>query len=460
MERAACSRGSLQINIYKGEFKMSTIKEKSLKYNLHSWSAQGSLNPKVITKAEGIYFWDEDGNKYYDMSAQLVNSNLGHGNKALIQAIKDQADKMPFMGPGFAVDVRSDAAEAIVKLSGLKNAKVFFTNAGAEANENAIKIAKQYTGRWKIFSMYRCYHGSSAGAGMLTGEPRHFANEPGPAGYIKYDGPYAYRAPKQVNFKDEDDVADFYLELLENQVLYEGPQSIAAIFLETVVGSNGVLVPPTKWVKGVRDICTKYGILMVCDEVMAGWYRTGKAFAYQNFGIEPDLVSFAKGSTCGYVPLGGVIVSEKIQKYFDDHKMMCGLTYNAHPMGCAVTVAAVEEYKRLNIEDHVNKVGKVLGEILEDLSKKHKSVGQVRYIGLFSAMELIKDEDGTPIVSFNNDPDGLMNKIVGMLVKEGFWTYSHENMLIVAPPLTITEEELREAMAIMDKVLDSVDKMI
>ncbi|HIU26322.1 MAG TPA: aminotransferase class III-fold pyridoxal phosphate-dependent enzyme [Candidatus Copromorpha excrementigallinarum] len=439
---------------------MSTIKEKSLKYNLHSWSAQGSLNPKVITKAEGIYFWDEDGNKYYDMSAQLVNSNLGHGNKALIQAIKDQADKMPFMGPGFAVDVRSDAAEAIVKLSGLKNAKVFFTNAGAEANENAIKIAKQYTGRWKIFSMYRCYHGSSAGAGMLTGEPRHFANEPGPAGYIKYDGPYAYRAPKQVNFKDEDDVADFYLELLENQVLYEGPQSIAAIFLETVVGSNGVLVPPTKWVKGVRDICTKYGILMVCDEVMAGWYRTGKAFAYQNFGIEPDLVSFAKGSTCGYVPLGGVIVSEKIQKYFDDHKMMCGLTYNAHPMGCAVTVAAVEEYKRLNIEDHVNKVGKVLGEILEDLSKKHKSVGQVRYIGLFSAMELIKDEDGTPIVSFNNDPDGLMNKIVGMLVKEGFWTYSHENMLIVAPPLTITEEELREAMAIMDKVLDSVDKMI
>lgn len=439
---------------------MSTIKEKSLKYNLHSWSAQGSLNPKVITKAEGIYFWDEDGNKYYDMSAQLVNSNLGHGNKALIQAIKDQADKMPFMGPGFAVDVRSDAAEAIVKLSGLKNAKVFFTNAGAEANENAIKIAKQYTGRWKIFSMYRCYHGSSAGAGMLTGEPRHFANEPGPAGYIKYDGPYAYRAPKQVNFKDEDDVADFYLELLENQVLYEGPQSIAAIFLETVVGSNGVLVPPTKWVKGVRDICTKYGILMVCDEVMAGWYRTGKAFAYQNFGIEPDLVTFAKGSTCGYVPLGGVIVSEKIQKYFDDHKMMCGLTYNAHPMGCAVTVAAVEEYKRLNIEDHVNKVGKVLGEILEDLSKKHKSVGQVRYIGLFSAMELIKDEDGTPIVSFNNDPDGLMNKIVGMLVKEGFWTYSHENMLIVAPPLTITEEELREAMAIMDKVLDSVDKMI
>ena len=439
---------------------MSAIKDKSLKYNLHSWSAQGALNPKVITKAEGIYFWDEDGNKYYDMSSQLVNSNLGHGNKAIIQAIKDQAEKLPFIGPGFAIDVRSDAAEAIVELSGLKNAKIFFTNAGAESNENAIKIAKQYTGRWKIFSMYRCYHGSSAGAGMLTGEPRHFANEPGPAGFIKYDGPYAYRAPKQVQFKDEDDVADFYLELLENQVLYEGPQSIAAIFLETVVGSNGVLIPPTKWVKGVREICTKYGIMMVCDEVMAGWYRTGKAFAFQNFGIEPDLVTFAKGSTCGYVPLGGIIVTEKIQKYFDDHKMMCGLTYSAHPVGCAAAVATINEYQNLKIAENVAKQGKILGEILEDFSKKHASVGQVRYIGLFSAMELVKDAQGTPIVGFNNDPDGLMAKIVGMLAKEGFWTYSHENMLIVAPPLTITEEELREAMAIMDKVLDSVDKMI
>ena len=193
---------------------MSAIKEKSLKYNLHSWSAQGAIDPTVITKAEGIYFWDEDGKKYYDMSAQLVNSNLGHGNKAIVNAIKEQADKIPFIGPGFSLDVRSDAAEAIVEASGLKGAKVFFTNAGAESNENAIKMAKQYTGRWKIFSMYRCYHGSSAGAGMLTGEPRHFANEPGPAGFVKYDGPYAYRAPKACKFENEDDVADFYLELL------------------------------------------------------------------------------------------------------------------------------------------------------------------------------------------------------------------------------------------------------
>lgn len=439
---------------------MSVVKEKDRKYNLHSWSAQKAIDPRVITKAEGIYFWDEDGNKFYDMSSQLVNSNLGHGNKAIAQAIKDQADKIPFISPAFALDVRSEAAEAVIQTSGMKNAKVFFTNAGAESNENAIKMAKQYTGRWKIFSMYRCYHGASAGAGMLTGEPRHFANEPGPAGFIKYDGPYAYRAPHQVKFKDEDDVADFYLELLENQVRYEGPENIAAIFIETVVGSNGILIPPVKWIRGVRELCTRYGIVMVCDEVMAGWYRTGKAFAFQNFDIEPDLVTFAKGVTCGYVPVGGVIVSEKISKYFDDHKMMCGLTYNGHPMGCAAAVATINEYERLGIEENVAKQGKVLEDILKDYQEKHRCVGEIRRIGLFSAMEIVKDDNGTPIVEFNNDPEGIMPKIIGMLMNKGFFTYAHENMIVVAPPLIITEEELTEAMKIMDKVLDSVDKMI
>ncbi len=439
---------------------MSNIKEKGMKYNLYSWSAQKAINPMVITKAEGIYFWDEDGNKYYDMSAQLVNANLGHGNKAIIEAIKDQVEKMPFIGPGYSIDVRSDAAEALVKTSGMKNAKVFFTNAGAESNENAIKMAKAYTGGWKVFSAYRSYHGASAGAGMLTGEARRFANEPGPAGFIKYDGPYAYRAPAQVNFKDEDDVADFYLELLENQIKYEGPQLIAAIFMETVVGSNGVLIPPKKWMKGVRELCTKYNICMICDEVMAGFYRTGTAFAFHNFDIEPDLVSFAKGATCGYVPLGGVIVSEKIQKFFDNNKMFCGLTYNAHPVGCAAVMATMKEYERLGIKENVAKQGKLLGEILEDLAKKHPSVGEIRYIGLFSAVELVKDDKGTPLVGYNDDPEGLMPKIVGMLKKEGFSTYSNQNVLMVTPPLTITSEELTDAMKIFDRVLDSVDKMI
>lgn len=438
---------------------MSEIRDKSKKYNMHSWSAQGALNPKVITKAEGIYFYDEDGNKYADMSSQLVNSNLGHHNQALIDAIKAQADLMPFMGPGFAVEPRSDAAEAIAKMSGLEGAKVFFTNAGAEANENAIKIAKQYTGKWKILSMQRCYHGASCGAGNLTGEPRHFANEPGPAGHVHFEGPYPYYAPAAVNFNNEDEVADYYLDLLQRVIYTEGGENIAAIFLESVVGSNGILIPPKKYMQGVRKLCTEYGICMVCDEVMSGFYRTGKPFAYMNFDIEPDLVSFAKGATCGYIPLGGVILNGKIAKHFDDNKLVCGLTYNAHPMGCACTVAAVEEYKRLNIAENVAKQGKVLGEILEDLKAKHKCVGDVRYIGLFSGIELVKAPH-VPIVPYGKDPDGVMAKVCGMLSKEGFSTYSHESVVIVAPPLIITEDELRDAMKIMDKVLDSVDKMV
>lgn len=440
---------------------MSNIAEKSKKYNLHSWSAQGSLNPKVITKAEGIYFWDEDGKRYADMSAQLVNANLGHGNKAIADAIKEQADKIPFIGPGFAMDVRSDAAEAIVELSGMKNAKVFFTNAGAESNENAIKIAKAYTGKWKIFSMYRSYHGSSAGAGMLTGEPRHFANEPGAPGFVKFDGPYAYRAPAACNFKNEADITKFYLELLDNQFKYEGPDNIAAIWLETIVGSNGILIPPKGYMEGVRALCDKYGILMVCDEVMAGFYRTGKAFAFQNYKCTPDLVTFAKGATCGYLPLGGVIVSEKIQKFFDDNKMFCGLTYSAHPMGCAAAIATIKEYKKLKIASNVKKQGEVLAKALDKMAKKHACVGEVRHIGLFSCVELVKSKKTREaIVEFNNDKEGVMAKIIGDLIKKGFFTYSHENMILVCPPLTITTEELTENLEILDTVLTSVDKMI
>lgn len=440
---------------------MSNIKEQGMKYNLYSWSAQKKINPMVVSKAEGVYFWDEDGKKYYDMSAQLVNSNLGHGHKKIIQAIKDQAEKMAFMGPGYSVDVRSEAAQKIVDASGLENAKVFFTNAGAEANENAIKMCKAYTGKWKIFSMYRSYHGATYGAANLTGEPRRFINEPGIPGFVKFDGPYPYRAPKACKFESEADVTAFYLELLENQIQYEGPDNIAGLFVETVVGSNGIHIPPAGYLEGVRALCTKYNIVMVCDEVMAGFYRTGKQFAFQNFNIQPDLVTFAKGATCGYIPLGGVIVSEKIQKVFDDKKMFCGLTYSAHLMGCAATVATMDAYIEDKVPENVAKLAPVLADILDGFEKKHACVGQVRHIGLFSCVELVKDKaTREPIVPFNNDAEGLMPKIVGMLKAEGFSTYSHENMVLVAPPLVITEEELRDALAIMDRVLDSVDNMI
>ncbi|MDR3295191.1 MAG: aminotransferase class III-fold pyridoxal phosphate-dependent enzyme [Clostridiales Family XIII bacterium] len=442
---------------------MSKISEMSKKYNLHSWSAQGKLNPMTVTKADGIYFWDDEGKKYYDMSSQLVNSNLGHCNKAVVEAIKAQADKMPYMGPGYAVDVRSEAAKKIVEFAGpdYEGAKIFFTNAGAEANENAVKMAKTFTGRWKFFSMYRSYHGATYATSSLCGEPRRWIAEPGAPGFIHFEGPYAYRAPKACKFESEADVTAYYLELLETQIQYENPQAIAAIFVESVVGTNGVLIPPNGYLKGVQEICRRYGILLVCDEVMAGFYRTGSRFAFMQFDIKPDIITFAKGSTCGYVPLGGVIAKKEIADYFDDHKMFCGLTYSAHLMGCAAAVATLDEYERLGIEANVKKQGKILAELLGAIEKKHKSVGEVRHIGLFAMLDLVKDKaTRAPLVPFNSDPEGLMPKILGMLKAEGFVTYSHENMIAVSPPLIITEQELRDAVQILDKVLDSVDAMV
>ncbi|MDR0519135.1 MAG: aminotransferase class III-fold pyridoxal phosphate-dependent enzyme [Clostridiales Family XIII bacterium] len=433
---------------------MSDIKATSKKYNLHSWSAQKGLEPPVITKAEGIFFWDEDGNKYYDMSAQLVNSNLGHGNKALIKAIQDQAEKLPFIGPGYSVDVRSAAAKAIVEMAGpaFDGGKVFFTNAGAESNENALKLAKQYTGRWKFLSMYNSYHGSTFGASELTGEPRRFAAEPGVPGFYHFDGPYPYRAPSQVTFKDEADMTQYYLDRLDERIRQEGESLIAAIFVETVVGSNGVLVPPKGYLAGVKKLCEKYGILLVCDEVMAGFYRTGTKFAFHQFDVKPDMVTFAKGSTCGYVPLGGVIVKKEIAEHFEENKMWNGLTYSAHPMGCACCVAAIAEYERLDIAGNVAKVGKVLASELDKLAEKHSCIGEARYIGLFAQLELVKDQATREPISV---PDAV--KVVGMLKKKGFATYNNLNGIMVAPPLTITESELKEGLAILDEVLSEVD---
>ncbi len=435
------------------------IKQDSLTYNLHSWSAQGNLNPTVVTKAEGIYFWDDDGKKYFDMSSQLVNMNIGHGNKKVIQAIKDQADKMAFMGPGYAFESKSEAARKIIEVAPDNMGKIFFTNAGAEANENAIKMARMYTGRNKIFSRYRSYHGATYGAANLTGEPRRFASEPGIPGFVKFFDPYVYRAP--FPFKDDAEATTYYIGQLREQILYEGPHLVAAIFLETVTGSNGIIIPPDGYLQGVRDLCDEFGIVMVCDEVMAGFGRTGQWFAVNNWDIKPDIITFAKGATCGYLPLGGTMVSKEIAAHFDNNVMYCGLTYNGHPMGCATAVATLDVYRDENLIENARDMGKVLGTLLEDIKAKHACVGDVRYIGLFSAVELVKDKSTKePLVPYGKDPEKLMPKILGMLKKEGFATYSHENIIIVAPPLVITEPELREAMGILDQVLDSVDHMI
>ena len=436
-----------------------TIKEYHKKYNLQSWSKQANINPLPIKDAEGIYLYDFDGNRYTDMSSQLVNLNVGHKNRQIIDAIKEQAEKYCYLAPSYASEPRSKLAKMIVELMPDNMAKVFFTNGGADANENAVKIARMYTGRQKVFSRYRSYHGSTYGAGNLTGEPRRYPLEPGAPGFVKFFDPYVYR--EKIKFSSETEAAEYYVAKLREQVIYEGPDSVAAIVVETITGSNGVIIPPEGYLKGVRAICDEFGIMMICDEVMAGWGRTGKMFAFENFGVKPDIVSFAKGVTCGYVQLGGVCVSKAISEFFDDHLLSCGLTYSGHPLACAAGVACLNFYKESNILENVNKSGKALGEALEEMKATHPSVGDVRYIGLFSAVELVKDkETREPLVPYGKDPEGIMGRLIGELKKRGFMTYSHENMIIVAPPLIITVEQVKEELSKLDEVLYIADEII
>ena len=432
------------------------ITEMQKKYNLQSWSAQKNINPTPVEKAEGIYYWDYDGKRHTDMSSQLVNLNLGYGNKAINEAIKKQVDKYCFVGPSLGVESRAKLAKKIVDLMPDNMGKVFFTNAGADANENAIKIARMYTGRNKIFSRYRSYHGSSFGAGNLTGEPRRFPLEPGVPGFIKFMTPYVYR--EAVEFESEEAATKYYLTKLREQIIYENPDNIAAIVMETITGSNGVIIPPKGYLPGVRKICDEFGILMICDEVMAGWGRTGKMFAFENFDIKPDIVTFAKGVTCGYVQLGGIMISKEIAKFYEDKVFQYGLTYSGHSLACAAGVACVNYYKKAGLLENTQKVGKVLGELLEEIKQKHKCVGDVRYIGLFAAVEFVKDkETKEPLVPYA-DQSGTMGKIIGLLKERGFATFGRENNINIAPPLIITEEQLREAMKIFDEVLDIVDE--
>lgn len=436
-----------------GEEIKSTLK----KYNLQSWSKQKSINPISVEKGDGIYFWDYDGTRYSDMSSQLVNMNVGFGNKAIGDAIKEQVDKYCFIGPSYGAESRAKLSKKIIELMPDNMGKVFFTNAGAESNENAIKIARMFTGKTKVFSRYRSYHGSSFGSGNLTGEPRRYALEPGIPGFVKFFDPYIYREP--LEFESEEAATKYYLAKLREQIIYEGPESIAAIVLETITGSNGIIIPPKGYLPGVRQLCDEFKILMICDEVMTGWGRTGKMFGFENFGIKPDIVTFAKGVTCGYVQLGGVVVSKEISEYFDENLLSCGLTYSGHPLACAAGVACINYYEETDILSNVNAVGKVLGGKLEKMKASHPCVGDVRYIGLFSVVELVKNkETKEPLVPYGKDPEGIMGKILGELKQRKFMTYTHENMILVAPPLIITKEQLEEELAKLDEVLGIVDK--
>ncbi|MGA9517673.1 MAG: aminotransferase class III-fold pyridoxal phosphate-dependent enzyme [Trichococcus sp.] len=425
-------------------------------YVMRAWSKQGQA-AMAVEKAEGIYFWDYEGNRQVDMSSLLVNANIGHQHPKVVKAIQDQAAKMCFMAPSYATDVKSLLAKKLVELAGGDMARVFFTNAGADANENAIKMARIATGRTKVFSGYHSYHGATLAASNASGDSRRFAAEIGGAnGFVKFSNPSPYR--DNLPFESEEELTAFYLKKLGEQIQYEGPYNVAAILLETVIGANGIIAYPKGYLEGVRNLCNSYGIVMICDEVMAGFYRTGTAFAFQQYGFTPDMITFAKGVTSGYVPLGGVIVSEWISEYFTENQLQCGLTYSGHTLACAAGLATLEVYEDEKIAANVEKIGAVLKDYLEEMKAKHPCVGDVRTYGLFCGVELVLDkETREPLVPFNT-PNRIMPAIYKELKDRGFSTFGRETTISVCPPLTITEAELAEVLPILDEVLTLVDE--
>lgn len=408
----------------------------------HSWSAQGLIDPLPIEKALGSHFWDYTGKKYLDFSSQLVNINIGHQHPRLVAAIQEQAAKLCTIQPAFANDKRGEAARMIAEVAPDGLNKVFFTNGGAEANENAIRMARLHTGRHKVLSTYRSYHGSTATA----------------IGVVHFWGPYPYRSPFfSANEQQESERA---LQHLRDTIVFEGPGTIAAILIETVVGTNGILVPPPGYLAGVRAICDEFGIVFIADEVMAGFGRCGEWFAIDRWGVTPDLITFAKGVNSGYLPLGGVIISDAIAETFRERPFPGGLTYSGHPLAAASAVASMQIFKEEGVIEHARMLGEdVIGPALSEIAAKHPSVGEVRGLGVFWAVELVKNEDKTPLVPFNaaGKDAAPMNAVAAACKERGLWPFVHFNRIHVVPPCTTSVDEVREGLAILDEALTAAD---
>ena len=425
----------------------------------HSWSAQALIDPLPIAAGEGSTFWDYQGNAYLDFSSQLVNLNLGHQHPDLVAAIQQQAGRLATIQPSMASDVRSELARRIAEVAPGDLDKVFFTNGGADANEYAVRMARAVTGRRKVLSMYRSYHGGTATAISLTGDPRRWANEPSDGSVAHFMGPYAYRSSFHSETPEQE--AERALAHLEQLIVLEGANTIAAIIIETIVGTNGVLVPPPGYLQGVRALCDTYGIVYIADEVMVGFGRIGEWFAVNAFDVVPDLITFAKGVNSGYVPLGGVVISQKIASHFDTVAFAGGLTYSGHPLACAAGVATFEVFERDGILERVRDLGsRVVEPRLREIAAKHPSVGEIRGAGLFWAIELVRDPASRePLVPFNaGGADAAPMAAVAAACKQaGLWPFIHFNRMHVAPPLVITEDELVRGLDIIDEALTIAD---
>lgn len=437
------------------------ILDLSRETTLYEWTAQKAMKPLVIERAKGIYMWDADGKRYMDFNSQLMCVNIGHGDERVIDAVAAQMREVCYVAPTVATTaVRAELGRLLKEITPGNLAKAFFTNGGAEANENAIKIAKMYTGRQKIMARYRAYHGATAGAVSLTGDPRRWAAEPGIPGVVRFPDFYPYRAGKEL---DDPEYTASILNATEDIIQFEGPQTIAAMIIETVVGTNGILIPSEAYIRGLRALCDKYGILLICDEVMSGFGRTGKWFAVDHWGVVPDIMTLAKGLTSAYVPLGATMVTDTIAEYFEDKTLYAGLTYNAHSVGCAAAVACINIYKDDKLLENAAAMGEIVKTEFAKMKEKHPSVGDARAIGLFSLLELVKDRSTRePLVPYNPSPAqmGPIPQFNAFLRENGLFTFVRWNTCFVNPPLTISEGELREGLQIIDRGLDIVDQAI
>jgi taurine---2-oxoglutarate transaminase len=422
----------------------------------HSWSAQGALNPLVIAGGEGCHVWDFDGNRYLDFSSQLVNTNIGHQHPKVVAAIQEQAALLATVAPQHANAARGEAAKRIADLSPAALNKVFFTNGGADAIENAIRMARIHTGRRKVMSFYRSYHGNTGAAIAATGDPRRWPNEYA-EDHVHFFGPYLYRSAFWATSEAEE--SERALQHLEAVLTFEGPGTVAAILMESVVGTAGVLVPPPGYLAGVRALCDKHGIVLVLDEVMAGFGRTGTWFAYENFDVTPDLVTFAKGSNSGYVPVGGVIISDAIASTFDERVFPGGLTYSGHPLACASIVASIDAMTEEGIVDNARRIGTdVLAPGLADLAERHPVIGEVRGLGVFWALDLVTDRATREPLAPYGGTSAAMGELVSECRKRGLLPFTNFNRLHVVPPCIVTDAEAKEGLAILDEVFTVVDK--
>lgn len=428
------------------------------RYTFFSWAVQSAVKPLAVVKAEGCYFWDADGKRYLDFASQLMNVNTGHQHPRVVSAIKEQADRLCYAYPGMATQPRGELGRLLAEVTPGDLTKAFFTLGGAEAVENAIKLARLYTGRQKVITRYRSYHGATYGAVSATGDPRRLSVEPGIPGIVRVFDPHCYRC---VFGQERSTCHRECVTHIEEVINFEGPDRVAALLVEGVTGTSGIFVPPDDYWPRLRQMCDKYGILLIADEVMSGFGRTGEWFAVDNWQVVPDIMTVAKGLTSGHVPLGATIVSRPIANHFEDRYLPLGLTYSGHTLACAAGVATIQAYREDRLIENAKRMGVVLGQALEQLKEKHPSVGDVRYIGLFSIIELVKDK-GTkePLAPWNAKPEemGVMAEVLPALRERGLSTFVKWNWIFVVPPLCISAEELGEGLSIIDEVLNITDE--